>query len=213
MHPEMGHIRVPHDRASDPFEAPARSMATVSKVSLPDRRSRPGGALPARDLPAEPPRDRAGSQVSRARAGELGLHVVAATDRDGGGVMQQAHLFPLIRQELLRLLNGYIEAREITDCMDRYVVPAGLGSRAGVLGALVLAEEAARFERLRRTRPLGLRSILKLAGKGDAKVALVFGRNAADCHRAVLHVREGAPDVPVWLFSTTEPSAETADAV
>ena len=43
----------------------------------------------------------------------------------GGGVMQQAQLFPLIRQELLRLLNGYIEAREITECIDRYVVPAG----------------------------------------------------------------------------------------
>src|ERR1044071_4705104 len=62
------------------------------------------------------------------------------------------------------------------------------------------------------TPPLGLRSILKLAGKGDAKVTLVFARTAVDCHRAVLHVREGAPDVPVWLFSTTEPWAETADA-
>jgi glycosyltransferase involved in cell wall biosynthesis len=61
------------------------------------------------------------------------------------------------------------------------------------------------------TPPLGLRSVLKFAGKGDAKVALVFGRDAADCHRAVLHVREGAPEVPVWLFSTTKPWAETAD--
>ena len=61
----------------------------------------------------------------------------------GGGVMQQAQLFPLIRKELLALLNGYVQAREITDCIDQYVVPARLGGQAGVLGGLVLAEEAA----------------------------------------------------------------------
>ena len=44
-------------------------------------------------------------------------------------------------------------------------------------------------------------------------MAIVFGRAAADCHRAVVHVREGAPDVPVWLFTTTKPWAETADCV
>jgi fructokinase len=52
----------------------------------------------------------------------------------GGGVMHQARLFGLIRDEIARLLNGYLAACD--------VVPAGLGDRAGVLGALVLAEVA-----------------------------------------------------------------------
>ena len=60
----------------------------------------------------------------------------------GGGVMQQAHLFPLVRKELLNLLNGYIQAPAIVESIDTYVVPPDLGSRAGVLGALVLAEQA-----------------------------------------------------------------------
>jgi fructokinase len=60
----------------------------------------------------------------------------------GGGVMQQAHLFPLIRRELAQLLNGYIRTAEITSALDAYVVPPLLGSRAGVLGALALAQEA-----------------------------------------------------------------------
>jgi fructokinase len=60
-------------------------------------------------------------------------------------VMQQGRLFAMIREELLRLLNGYIESREITDCADHYIVPAALGPRSGVLGALVLAEEAAKL--------------------------------------------------------------------
>ena len=49
--------------------------------------------------------------------------------------MQQTHMFPLIQEELGRILNGYIPLIE--------VVPPLLGTRAGVLGALVLAEQAA----------------------------------------------------------------------
>jgi fructokinase len=61
----------------------------------------------------------------------------------GGGVMQQEHLFPLIRRELLVLLNGYVQSPAILDDIDSYVVPPQLGSRAGVLGAMVLARRAA----------------------------------------------------------------------
>jgi fructokinase len=56
--------------------------------------------------------------------------------------MQQSHLFPLVRAELLKLLNGYIQAPEILESIETYVVPPLLGSRAGVLGAVVLAEQA-----------------------------------------------------------------------
>ena len=145
MHPEMGHIRVPHDRASDPFEGacPFHGDCLEGLAAGPALQARWG--MPGRELPAGHPGNRARSQLSGARAGNWVCTLSPQRIVMGGGVMQQAQLFPLIRQELLRLLNGYIEAREITECMDRYVVPAGLGSRAGVLGALVLAEEAARF--------------------------------------------------------------------
>jgi polysaccharide biosynthesis protein PslH len=55
-----------------------------------------------------------------------------------------------------------------------------------------------------------LRSLLRRAGKGDKKVAGVFGASATACHQAVLHLREGAPEVPIWLFTTAEPLPETA---
>ena len=54
-----------------------------------------------------------------------------------------------------------------------------------------------------------LRSLLRRAGKGEKKVAAVFGASADACHRAVLHLRAGAPEVPVWLFTTVEPLPET----
>jgi fructokinase len=60
----------------------------------------------------------------------------------GGGIMQQQFLFPMVRRELARLLNGYIRATELVDRIDDYVVPPQLGNRAGVLGAMVLAEQA-----------------------------------------------------------------------
>jgi fructokinase len=61
----------------------------------------------------------------------------------GGGVMGQSHLFPLIRQEVQTLLNGYVQAPAILQQIDAYIVPPGLGSRVGVLGALALAEQVA----------------------------------------------------------------------
>jgi fructokinase len=63
----------------------------------------------------------------------------------GGGVMDQPQLFPLVRKKLLTLNNGYIRHPSLTpEGIDEYVVPPGLGNRAGILGALALAEEAAR---------------------------------------------------------------------
>src|SRR5271155_5458216 len=51
--------------------------------------------------------------------------------------------------------------------------------------------------------------LLKCTGKGEEKVAGVFGVCAAASHQAVLHLRRGAPDVPVWLFTTVKPLPET----
>jgi hypothetical protein len=52
----------------------------------------------------------------------------------GGGVMDQEHLFPLIRAEVQTLLNGYIQKPEMQEGIDQFIVPPGLGNRAGVLG-------------------------------------------------------------------------------
>jgi hypothetical protein len=55
-----------------------------------------------------------------------------------------------------------------------------------------------------------LRVAFKLLGKGDRKVAAVFGFSPATCHSAVLYLRQGAPGIPLWLFSTSIPLPETA---
>ena len=58
----------------------------------------------------------------------------------GGGVMEQRHLFPLIRQKVRELLNSYVQSPAILKQIDDYIVPPALGNKAGVLGAVALAE-------------------------------------------------------------------------
>ncbi|MNW57661.1 putative fructokinase [compost metagenome] len=57
--------------------------------------------------------------------------------------MQQSQLFPLIRDAVRRNLNGYVNAEEIADRIDEYIVPPGLGQKAGLSGALALGIAAA----------------------------------------------------------------------
>jgi len=149
VHPEMGHIRVPHDRERDPFCGccPFHGDCLEGLASGPAIERRWGVA--GINLPAAHP----GWQLE-AHYLALGLTNWVCTLSPkrillGGGVMQQAWLFPMIRAELARLLNGYVRARELMEDLDQYVIPPGLGNRAGILGALALAEEAYRLDRNR----------------------------------------------------------------
>jgi fructokinase len=142
LHPEMGHIRIPHDTARDPFHGccPYHGDCLEGLASGPAIEARWGVA--GRELPPGHP-----AWELEARYLALGIATWVCTLSPqrivmGGGVMQQPHLFPLIRKELACILNGYIRATEILEGLDSYVVPPVLGSRSGVLGALVLGELA-----------------------------------------------------------------------
>ena len=58
----------------------------------------------------------------------------------GGGVMEQRHLFPKVRQKTQDLLNGYVQNPAISEELGSFIVPPGLRNQAGVLGAIALAE-------------------------------------------------------------------------
>lgn len=139
-HPEMGHIRVPHDWSRDPYRGgcPYHGDCLEGLASGPAMEAR--WQLSARDLPPDHP-----AWTLEARYLALGLANWVCTLSPqrivlGGGVMQQAQLFPMIRQELGHILGGYIQAPEILNHRDTFVVPPQLGSRAGVLGALAMAQ-------------------------------------------------------------------------
>jgi fructokinase len=58
----------------------------------------------------------------------------------GGGVMQQKQLFPIIIENVVELLNGYIQHENLLVNIDDYIVPPELGDNAGLCGALALAK-------------------------------------------------------------------------
>lgn len=142
LHPEMGHIRIPHDLTQDPYPGgcPFHGDCLEGLASGPAMEARWG--MKARELG---PDHRAWALEAHYLALALTTWVCTLSPRRvllGGGVMQQPQLFDLIRKELAQLLNGYIRTPEVTGGLDRFVVPPRLGWRAGVLGALVLAEQA-----------------------------------------------------------------------
>jgi fructokinase len=59
----------------------------------------------------------------------------------GGGVMAQAHLFPLVRREVKEMLQGYLNVAAILEEAPDYIVPPALGHQAGILGAIALAQQ------------------------------------------------------------------------
>lgn len=142
LHPEMGHLRIPHNRSTDPFDGicPFHGDCLEGLASGPALEARWG--QPAEDLPSEHP---AWSLEAQYLALALTNYILTLSPERiilGGGVMHQQQLFPLIRREVQDLLNGYVADPAITECIDSYIVAPGLGDRAGVLGALALAMEA-----------------------------------------------------------------------
>ncbi len=144
MHPEMGHVRIPHDFQADPFPGlcPYHGDCLEGLACGPAIKARWG--QPAETLPPDHP-----AWALEAHYLALGLvaYIVTLSPQRimlGGGVMAQTHLFPLIRQEVQTLLNGYIQSPALLGQIQDYIVPPALGNRAGVLGAIALAQEAAR---------------------------------------------------------------------
>jgi fructokinase len=143
VHPEMGHIRIPHDRGRDPYPGSCPYHGDcleglAAGPALEERWGQRGEALPA-DHPAWP------LEADYLAFGLVNIICVLSPQRIiiGGGVMQQPQLFPLVRQRVQELLNNYLPVPAILDHIDDYIVPPGLGDRAGVLGAMALAEHTA----------------------------------------------------------------------
>jgi fructokinase len=58
--------------------------------------------------------------------------------------MEQEHLLPAIRANLQSVAAEYLQVPQLGVQVENFVVAPGLGSRAGISGALALAELAAR---------------------------------------------------------------------
>lgn len=55
----------------------------------------------------------------------------------GGGVMHQEMMLPLVRQEVTKQLNQYIQTQQIEE-IDQYIVAPALNDNQGIMGAIQL---------------------------------------------------------------------------
>jgi fructokinase len=133
-HPEMGHVRIPHDFAEDPFmgACPYHGDCLEGLASGPAIEAR-WGIKPEALAPGHP----AWALEAKYLAYGIANYVCTLSPERillGGGVMRQAGLCAAINAELERLLAGYVSKIPL-------VMPSQLGGLAGVLGALALAME------------------------------------------------------------------------
>src|SRR5262249_47321100 len=129
-HPEFGHLRVPHDLVADPFpgSCPYHGDCWEGLAAGPAIEQRWGARAETLDDPA----------VWDLEAHYLALGLVSVVSILppevivlGGGVGSRIEL-ARVHEEVESLLNGYVPAPPI--------VRPELGPRAGVLGAIALAQ-------------------------------------------------------------------------
>ncbi|MDP9010088.1 MAG: ROK family protein [Pseudomonadota bacterium] len=143
LHPEIGHVyprRHPRD-ADFAGACPFHGDCLEGLASGPAIRARCGADLSHLDAA------HAQWQIQADYLGQLCAQLVLTLSPQriimGGGVMTQERLFPGIRERMLHWLGGYIDRSEILTGSSHYVVPPALGARAGVLGGIHLAMDAA----------------------------------------------------------------------
>jgi fructokinase len=131
VHPEIGHMRIPHDRDRDPFGGvcPFHGDCWEGLAS--------GRAIEAREGEADWE-----LEAHYLALGLVSVTLVLSPERIGigGGVMNQPDLVELVRRQIAALLNGYLPGLAADDGLCDYLTLPGLGSRSGVLGAIALAE-------------------------------------------------------------------------
>jgi fructokinase len=142
VHPEMGHLRLPHDRAADPFPGACPYHGDCLDGLASGRALRERWGAPAETLP--PGHPAWALEAEYLALGIVSVVMVLSPRRIviGGGVMRQRELLPRVRRRVVDLLAGYVRARPIVEDIDGYIVPPALGEGAGVFGALALAHDA-----------------------------------------------------------------------
>ena len=143
LHPEMGHLAVPHDRAADPYPGFCTFHGDCFEGMACGPAMEDRWGIRAENLPPDHPAwDLEATYIAEAFRSVV---CILSPQRIilGGGVASQPSLITSVRSKLLRALNGYIQAKYLIEEIDSFVVAPSLGNQSGVLGAIALGMHAA----------------------------------------------------------------------
>jgi fructokinase len=140
LHPEFGHLRIPHDMGADPFPGACPYHGDcweglASGRAIEERWGRPPEELLDNDEVWE-------LEAQYVALGLVCVICVLSPQRIivGGGVGTVSSLLPRVRPQVVALVNGYLNTPAVGDGIGGYIVPPALAPRSGVLGAIALAE-------------------------------------------------------------------------
>lgn len=142
LHSEMGHIPVPlFPGDAFPGICPFHGRCLEGLASGPALQARLG--RPAQEVPPEDPIW--DLEAFYLAAGIHTIGYVLSPDRVilGGGVAGTPGLLNRVRRQVVEMNRGYHGYPASDQDAGDYIVPPGLGSESGVLGALILARAAA----------------------------------------------------------------------
>ncbi|MCI1892778.1 MAG: ROK family protein [Schleiferilactobacillus harbinensis] len=134
-HPEVGHLLM-HTLPDDHFAGvcPYHQYCLEGIAAGPAIAARNG--RPGRDITRDDPFWQVEAYYLAQACVDLTLTLAPEMIVFGGGVANQQQLMPLIRSSFITQLNGYVD----TPPVDNYIVHAGLGNDAGIVGSLLLAK-------------------------------------------------------------------------
>ncbi len=136
MHPETGHILIPRRDGDDmPCTCRFHQSCAEGLAAGPMLERRTG--MNGKDIPADSPVwDLEAYYIAEALVNYTMCYSVERIVL-GGGVMDNDFLFPMIRKYYTELIAGYIDMPQVKD-PDTYIVPAQLGGKQGIIGAMNL---------------------------------------------------------------------------
>lgn len=143
IHPEVGHMFIPHDKEKDPYAGycPSHKDCLEGLVSGPSIKDRWGQS--AETLPAEHKAWGLESDYLSFALANLILSYSPERIILGGGVMKIRGLIEKVRSKTVANLNGYVQNQVFIHQTDQFIQLPGLGDRAGTLGSIALARTVA----------------------------------------------------------------------
>jgi fructokinase len=140
LHPEMGHIRIPHDWKEDPFSGccPYHGDCLEGLASGKAMEIRWGQA--PEKLPLNHPAWELEASYLALAINNFIFTISPERIIVGGGVMKNPGLMPAIRSRVKRNLNKYVHSDAILKDIDSFIVLPALDDLAGVIGAIELAK-------------------------------------------------------------------------
>jgi len=139
VHPEFGHIRIPHDFHQDPFPG----ICPFHRDCFEGLASGPAMSERWHMAPEKIPLDHIAWELEAEYISFAIANLICTISPEiivfGGGVMQRHQLLKMVQMKTRCVLGGYIKSKSLEENISEYIITPRLKEDSGILGALSMA--------------------------------------------------------------------------